>query len=182
MIVYVDLEHDRLRQNREAYERSMARRMKQKYRFEQISGDLCLVVRYHRVSPDLLRQLDARAVLVSGAATDFEHYTAEDLAGLNAIFREAAWPTLGLCAGHQLLASAYGSQVDAMGSLPPGAPDPYVGTEYPQGLRQERGFMPVHITAGHPLLDGVGDMPIFFEVALLGGKDLAAGLRGAGNH
>jgi len=49
VIVYVDLEHDRLRQFPQQWERSLARRLKHKYRFEELSGDLCLIVRYPHV-------------------------------------------------------------------------------------------------------------------------------------
>ncbi|MGH2521696.1 MAG: hypothetical protein ACRDH2_04245, partial [Anaerolineales bacterium] len=67
MIVYVDLEHDSLRlMDPEHWEQVLARRLTAKYRFEEISGEPCLLVRYHRVSPALLREVNARAVLVSG--------------------------------------------------------------------------------------------------------------------
>ena len=177
MIVYVDLEHDRLRQQPELYQALMARRLEQKYRFEDISGDLCLLVRYWRVNPDLLRQLGARAVVVSGAATDFEHYNDKDLEGLRAVYQEAAWPTLGLCAGHQLMALACRAGVDAMGPLPQGALDPFQGTTYPQGVKQERGFMPVRLVQTHPLFAGLGQEAVFYESHYWEVKSLPAGFR-----
>jgi GMP synthase-like glutamine amidotransferase len=177
MIAYIDLEHERLRANPEQFDKLMARRMRQKYRFEQLSGDLCLVMRYQNANPAVLRQLDVRAVLVSGAATDFEHYSAESLAGLYAIYREATCPVLGLCAGHQLLAQAYGGPLAAMGPLPPGAPDPYAGSEHPAGQKQERGYMPVRVTAEKGLLDGLGKAPILFESHYWEVKSLPPGFR-----
>lgn len=163
MIVYVDLEHDRLQQQPEEWEKSLARRLKHKYRFEEISGDLCLLVRYNRVNPDLLRELKVRAVIVSGCFTDFEHYSEESLTGLRAIYHEAAWPTLGLCAGHQLMAQAYGAEIGPLGPLSPGEPDPYAGAYVP-GVKQERGFMPIRILQSpHPLLAGLQPQPILFQ-------------------
>ncbi|GIK43097.1 MAG: hypothetical protein BroJett011_69300 [Chloroflexota bacterium] len=163
MLVYVDLEHHRLQQQPDLWEKSLARRLKHKYRLEELSGDLCLIVRYNRVNPDLLRELNARAVLVSGCSTDFEHYSEESLAGLRAVYREAAQPILGLCAGHQLLAEAYGAEIGPLGPLSPGEPDPYHDTSWP-GLKQERGFMPVTLRQQtHPLFDHLAQQPTFFQ-------------------
>lgn len=161
MIIYVDLEHVRLQQQPEQWEKSLARRLKHKYRLEDLSGDLCLIVRYHKVHPDLLRELNTRAVVISGCATDFEHYSEESLAGLRAIYREAAQPILGLCAGHQLMAEAYGAEIGPLGPLAPGEVDPYKGAYLP-GIKQERGFMPVSLREDHPLFKGLAQ-PTFFQ-------------------
>ena len=75
-------------------EKLMAARVQIKYRLEDISGEPCLIVRYNHVTPDLLRALDIRAVLVSGNGTDATEYTTADQAGLRAVFQEKAWPTL----------------------------------------------------------------------------------------
>ena len=165
MIVYVDLEHDRLREQPKEYIPSLGRRLLQKYRFEKLTGDLCLLVRYDRVTPALLRELNARAVLVSGCATDFEHYAEKDLAGLRQVFCEAAWPTIGFCGGHQIMAESYGAPIDAVGPLAPGEPEPVMPKNFgfKAGVRQERGFMPVRVTKPHPLLDGLGTRPMMFE-------------------
>lgn len=152
MIVYIDLEHDRLRADAEQWERSLARRLKHKYRFEEIAGDSCLLVRYHRANPRLLRELKARAVLVSGCSTDFEHYDEKDLAGLRGIYREAAWPTMGFCAGHQLMAQAYGAAIGAMGTADGSA-----------RRKEEFGYMTVRVTRSHPLLEGLRLQPTLFQ-------------------
>lgn len=163
MLVYIDLEHHRLQQQPDLWEKSLARRLKHKYRLEELSGDLCLIVRYDRVKPDLLRELNARAVLVSGCSTDFEHYPAESLTGLRAVYREAAQPILGLCAGHQLLAEAYGAEIGPLGPLSPDEPDPYHDTSLPR-MKQERGFMPVTLRRqSHPLFDNLAQQPTFFQ-------------------
>jgi GMP synthase (glutamine-hydrolysing) len=162
MLVYVDLEHESVQQQPELWEKSLAGRLKYKYRLEDISGELCLIVRYARLSPELLRDLEPRAVLVSGCRTDFEHYAEDRLAGLRAVFREAAWPVLAFCGGHQLLAQSYGADIGPIGSLPPGAPDPYHSAFTP-GMKQERGFMPVRVDPAHPLFAGLGQSPLFFQ-------------------
>ena len=176
MIVYVDLEHERFRQDPALATQSLARRLRVAYRLEDISGEPCLIVRYNRVCPDLLREVKARAVLVSGCSTDFEHYAEADLAGLRAVYRDAAWPTLGFCGGCQLLAQTYGAPIDAMPLLVPGEPDPYRGAYVP-GFRQERGFMPVRVPAAHKLFDGLGDQPVMFEAHYWEVKTPPAGFR-----
>ncbi|MFN8457325.1 MAG: hypothetical protein U0401_22155 [Anaerolineae bacterium] len=115
MLIYIDLEHDRLQQQPELWEKSLARRLKVKYRLEELSGQPCLIVRYYRVNPALLHELNVRAVVVSGCHTDFEHYSDDSLAGLRAIYLEAAQPLLGFCAGMQLLAQAYGAELGPLG-------------------------------------------------------------------
>jgi len=161
MIVYVDLEHERFRQAPAQEQESLAGRLKAAYRLEDISGEPCLIVRYPRVSPELLREVGARAVLVSGCSTDFEHYAEADLAGLRAIYRAAAWPTFGFCGGLQLMAQTFGAPIDAMPPLAPGEADPYQGA-YAPGVHQERGFMPVRAQR-HPLFDGLSAQPVVYE-------------------
>jgi GMP synthase-like glutamine amidotransferase len=178
VIVYVDLEHDRLRQYPDQWEKSLARRLKHKYRFEELTGDLCLIVRYQRISPALLRDLKARAVLVSGCATDFEYYTEAELAGLRAVYREADWPTLGFCGGMQLMAQAHGASIDAMDHEPEApAPRPYAESNYQTGMRHERGFMPVRVTQPHALVAGLSDRPVVFQAHYWEVKSVPAGFQ-----
>ena len=176
MIVYVDLEHDRLRQYPDQWEKSLARRLEYKYRFEELTGDSCLIVRYSRISPALLRDLKARAVLVSGCATDFEHYAEADLAGLRAVYAEAACPTLGFCGGFQLMAQSYGAPIGAIGGQPAsGAPNPFPESGYQAGMLEEHGFMPVRVLEPHPLFDGLGERPVIYESHYWEVKSLPAG-------
>ncbi|MGH2524517.1 MAG: glutamine amidotransferase-related protein, partial [Anaerolineales bacterium] len=145
----------------------LARRLTAKYRFEEISGEPCLLVRYHRVSPALLREVNARAVLVSGCDSEFASYREEELAGLRAVYREAAWPLLGFCAGLQLMAQTYGALIDAMGPAlaePVGnGPNPFPELGYQPGMKEEHGFTPVRVTQPHALFKGLGQPPVFFE-------------------
>ncbi|MDY7041543.1 MAG: hypothetical protein SVX38_11835 [Chloroflexota bacterium] len=163
MIVYVDIEHDRLRRNVAEWENLLARRLEVKYRLEEVSGHPCLLVRYHSVNPALLRTLDARAVVVSGNATEWEHYAEEDLAGLRSIFRAAAWATLCFCGGCQALAQTFGAELGPMGPLLPGDPEPPPELNVSPGMRQERGFMPVRFVESHPLFADLGPEAIVYQ-------------------
>lgn len=166
MFVYIDLEHDNLKHDPVAWEKSLARRMRHKYYMEAISGDNCLVVRYHRANPALLREVEARAVLISGCFTDFEHYSDVSLAGLSAIYHEGRVPTIGFCAGHQLMAQAYGAEIGPIGMMPPGEMGHYPALDLPEfspGVKQERGFNTVEICNEHALFDGFNGRGEFFQ-------------------
>ena len=164
MIVYVDMEHGRLRNRRRMWEKSLATRLRDKYRLEEISGEPCLIVRYERASPGLLDEVGARAVLIGGCYTDFEHYSEESLAGLAAVYREATRPLLGICAGYELMAESGGASIGPIGRLPPDAVDEHAGAPgHVPGMLQERGFMPVTLRDSHPLFAGLGRRPIFYQ-------------------
>ena len=162
MIVYIDLEHERWRRDPAQAQESLAGRLLVKYRLEDISGEPCLLVRYDRVSPQMLHELSVRAVLISGCATDFEHYSEASLASLRAVYQAAEWPTLGFCGGMQLMAQTYGAPIEAMPPLAPGEADPYQGAWVP-GRKQERGFMPVRLNGQHPWLAGLEAAPTMYE-------------------
>lgn len=164
MIVFVDLEHARLQQeDPERGQRTYANRLRVKYRLEDMAGEPCLVMRYNHVTPERLRDLRVKALFVSGNSTEFEHYAEADLAGLRAVFREAAYPTIAFCGGCQVLAQSYGAAVGPIGVLPVGVIDPTADERLAPGMIQERGFMPVNVVNDHPLFAGLGPAPVFLE-------------------
>jgi GMP synthase (glutamine-hydrolysing) len=170
VIVYVDLEHERLRQEAALWRLFAARTLETKYRLEAIAGTPCLIVNYIRVSPARLRELDVQALVVGGHYTGLQHYAEAELAGLRAVLREAAWPTLGICGGFQLLAQVYGADVGPMAvdseTLPetPLPPDGLeTGPDASGSLaRRERGFIPARVLGPHPLFEGLGGQMLVF--------------------
>ena len=165
MIVYIDLEHARIKQAQpEKWQGWTAQRLRHKYLFEDMTGQPCLMIRYDRVTPQILQELrpQIQAVLVSGCYTDFEHYSEESLAGLRAVYRAAMLPTFGLCAGYQLMVQTYGAELGPMGLLPPGTPDPY-DDKYLPGVKQERGFLPLEVITPHPLFTNLASEPVIFQ-------------------
>ena len=64
VIVYVDLEHERLRRHPQNRENLLLNpnRLEIKYRLEDVADDLCLIVRYNRLSVQLLRELSPSAL------------------------------------------------------------------------------------------------------------------------
>lgn len=146
MIVFVDIEHASGR-SAEHGEKLLAARTWITYRLEDLSGLPCMLVRYDRISDELLDRLDVRAIFLSGNSADPDTYEAASLEPLSSILRDARRPVFGFCGGMQFLAGALGSPV---------VPLPRVGDE----PAFELGYFPVEITEGHPVLDGVGDTPI----------------------
>ncbi|MEZ4733233.1 MAG: hypothetical protein R3E79_39565 [Caldilineaceae bacterium] len=164
MILFVDLEHERLQQvDPERGVQTYANRLRVKYRLEEITGEPCLVMRYSHVTPERLRTLGIKALAISGNTTEFDHYSEESLAGLRAVLRAATYPTIAFCGGCHLLAETYGAAIGPIGPLPVGVVDPAADNKLAPGMIQERGFMPVQVVAPHPLFAGLGPTPVFLE-------------------
>ncbi|MCB0079407.1 MAG: hypothetical protein KDE47_00680 [Caldilineaceae bacterium] len=158
MIVFVDNESAKGYESPWG-ERLMAARVRIKYRLEDLTNQPCLIVRYNKVTGALLRHLEVKAVFISGSSTDPDQYDKAEQAGLFAALREEAWPVFGFCGGLQTLAESYGVAVERIGKLAPTEEDP--NPNFAPGYQKELGYSPVRITAPHPLLDGLGDAPIF---------------------
>jgi GMP synthase-like glutamine amidotransferase len=159
MIILVDNEHE-TGYAKPWGEKIMAARVRIKYRLEDMAGEPCLIVRYDLVTPELFRDVGARAVFISGnsaAATDYE---AEDQAGLRAAIAARAWPMFGFCGGFQVMAEAYGALLAPIGLLDPDDPSEGEEAAFAPGMRHETGYLPVHVTAAHPLLVGLSNPPV----------------------
>lgn len=158
MIVFVDLEHARQREDEQAGLRSLGRRLMVKYRLEVLSGHDCLIVNYDRVTPDLLRQHKPVALFVSGNQTDLIEYDEGDLRGLRSIYRSGEWPTFSFCGGFQLLSQTFGSDVGPIGSIGEiGETDTESSDRSPfSGFINEFGFCAVELKFGEPLFAGLG--------------------------
>lgn len=167
MILYVDLEHEGFYQadaeeavgcwlDTPARYACTAAALLVKYRLEKLSGERCLIVRYEEISPELVRQMDARAVFLSGHFTDFKYYDEADYAGLKALLYDVPCPILGVCAGQQLIGRFYGGELEPMGALPFTLADPFVMTRF-HGQKLEAGWATVRLHQPHPLVRGLDD-------------------------
>lgn len=150
MILYVDLEHpDLATTHPTTYESVLARRLRAKYRFEQLVDDDCLVVHHTRFDAQCLRRLRPRLVVFSGHNTGLERYAREDIARLETFFRATDVPAFTICGSFQLMARAHGAAIGPIGPRAPGDPavdDPVL----PADERSEVGFLPVKFSAhGH---------------------------------
>lgn len=176
MIVYVDLEHESLQsQNTTLWQYFAAKTLKAKYCLESIAGRPCLIIHYSQITSNLLQTLKAQAVVVGGHYTALPHYNEANLAGLRSIFQEAAYPTLGICGGYQLLAQTFGAKFGPI-TANPGAPDSFPNTPLPSDVpglhanpdsgivQREQGFMPIRLLQPHPLVAGLPPEAVVFQL------------------
>ena len=160
MIVYVDIEHMRVKENDPTqWRQHLSRALDIKYKLEALSGEPCLIVHYENLTPALLHNLNAKAVLVSGNRTEFQHYEEEKLAGLRAVLREAAQPTIGFCGGAQMMAETFGSPAAA---IDPSESGNMVDESW-QKRTHEFGFTPVRRLSDHSLLAGLNPEFVMME-------------------
>ena len=175
MIVFVDNEHEQM-YSKPWGERLLAARTWIKYRLEDISGEPCLIVRYHQVTPALLEELNAKAVLVSGNGTDAPDYDPATQTGLRAVFEEKRYPTFGFCGGFQIMGETYGAELARIGKLDEGEADTEP-VQFATGYKKEFGYMPVSLTDTHPLLEGLGQQPIMRQAHSWELKSVPTGFR-----
>lgn len=161
MILFVDNEHA------SGYEATygqmvQAARTWITYRLQDMTGDICLLQRYHDVSPALIEQFDIRAVFISGNGTDTDVYDPVLQEGLRSIIRDGDVPIFGFCGGHQLIAETLGVPIERIGKIPDGEDDP--NPDYAPGWQTEWGYGPVELDhdsqQDHPLLTGFEQQPI----------------------
>jgi GMP synthase (glutamine-hydrolysing) len=146
-----------------------------KLKLEEISGRPCIVQRYADVTRQRLRELGITALVISGNAVGFEEYADNAFAELYTIIRQATWPILGLCGGHQLIAAAHGAPVGPMRPLRPDEPE--ITTLSGPGYLKEWGFKPVQIVQADPIFEGMGSLPEFLEVHYWEVKELPPGFQ-----
>lgn len=174
MIVFVDNEHEvgyagkfgpMIRENR----------IRIKYELEDRSGHECLIVRWNRVTPDLLDRIDAEAVFISGNSASPDDYDPAEQEGLNTAIQELRWPMFGFCGGHQVMGAALGAELAPIGELDPGDEPFGEANDLAPGMKAELGYFPIQVTDPHPILEGVGEEPIVRHAHSWELKDLPIG-------
>lgn len=158
MIVFIDNEHEKGYESPWG-ERLMAARVRIKYRLEDMTNQPCLIVRYNKVTVELLHHYAVKAIFISGSGTDPDQYDRAEQAGMFAALRTKAWPTFGFCGGMQAMAESYGVAVERIGALGPDDEDP--NPNFAPGFKKEFGYAPIELLKEHPLFDGLGAAPIF---------------------
>jgi GMP synthase (glutamine-hydrolysing) len=132
----------------------------QQLRFQELSGEPCLLVRYKDFRPALVRDLQPKAILMSGFGRSFETFDRKDLIGVNDAVKGATVPIIGFCGSHQLNAMFFNENIrkvtrfadEPMRKLRPGEPD--LMPQYHVGYFKETGFHHIRIVRDDPLFAG----------------------------
>ena len=133
----------------------------QKLRFEELSGEPCLLVRYGSFNPRLVAELKPTAIVMSGFGRSFETFDRRHLVGVNDAVKRAEVPILGICGSHQLNAMFHNANIRKvtqfedmpMRKLRPGEPD--LQPAYHPGYFKETGFHHIRIVRDDPLFRGL---------------------------
>ncbi len=173
MILFVDYEHESSRQTQ--WGREITRlRTEITYKLEDLAGEHCMLVRYDRITDELLTRLDPTAMFISGNGTDPARYAPAELEPSARLIRSRALPTFGFCGGFQLMAIAFGVPLTPLGALATNDVDGDATDASPFATASvtEVGYAPVELLGEHRLFDGLGSDPVFrhahmFQVAEL---------------
>ncbi len=159
MLLFIDYEHAD-RYGTKFGSRIQAARTWITYRLEDLSGRHCMLVRYDRVTPELVAKLGARALFISGNSADPSQYEPALIQPLHSLVRESGLPVFGFCGGFQLLAEALGSDVVPLDvGVDPVETDTLV--KFDGDRFGEVGYHEIELLGSHPLVEGLGPAPVF---------------------
>ena len=180
MICFVDMEHEKVVNvfstgllNDERGIAFLGRRTALKFRFEDISGQACLLQHYTQITEAKLRKWGIEALLLSGYRSTWDEFDADRCQELFRIIRESDIPTIGLCGGHQSIGYAYDTPSVPLGPLPEDVEDPR--PEMAPGMMKEWGFTAVDVLRPDPLFEGLDSRPVFLEAHWWGIRDVPPG-------
>lgn len=162
MIVFVDYEHASARTTE--WGREVTRlRTEITYRLEDLAGEHCMLVRYDRLTDELLDRLEPTSIVISGNGSIPDRYTDDELAPARRLIRSRRFPMFGLCGGFQLMATTLGSELVPLGDLSDEEVDAADADRSPftSATVTEVGYAPVELSEEHPLLEGLGVAPVF---------------------
>lgn len=161
MICFVDMEHERIVNDAERRIAHLGKRTNLKFRFEEITGQACLVQHYTQITEAKLHEWGIKALLLSGCSTVWDEYNFDCFQELFHVIRESDIPIIGFCGGHQFIGYVYDMPSAPLGPLPEGMADPR--PEMAPGEMKEYGFTHVDVLHPDPLFEGLGSRPLFWE-------------------
>ena len=160
-VVYVDPEHDRVRNHPEAGSSHRAKIAETTARIGEAAGAPCKPLGFAEVSPARIERAAPAAMVIGGSTAAWEEYDFGELGGLLEVIRAAPVPILGICAGHQLIGFAHRAAWGPLGALREGEVD--ADPRFAPGQRKERGFLPVQLDLRCPLFRGLAPTATFFQ-------------------
>ena len=118
-------------------------------RVQELAPDLKItIVHYREVTPGFVAEFAPDALLLGPQGTPWWKYDQEKLEATRAAVRGYDGPVLGICGGHQFLATTYGGTV-----APMKCKEDHKGYD---GCRKEEGFHSLRVRKADPLLAGLG--------------------------
>jgi GMP synthase (glutamine-hydrolysing) len=151
VVCVLDVEHpDLIRERLRAKSVDQYRGRVLKQRVTQITGLPCLLVHYTEAHREDLERPNVKAIVLTARRSTLDPGLDRDWF---ALIRETKIPMIGFCGGHQLIAQAFGGEVDRMRPLLPDEPDPR--PQYQPGFYKEWGFLKVRLLKADPLFDGL---------------------------
>ena len=120
----------------------------------------CLLVRWNRITPELITEVGAKAIFISGNGSSPDLYDDADLAPLYGIIQNSGLPVFGFCGGLQCMSLALGAKLELL-DIPADAEETDTLKKWPNGYWGEVGYNPIELLGDHPLLEGLGNAPVF---------------------
>lgn len=153
-----------------------------KCRFEELTGRPVLTLHFTQVNPELMSRLPIKAIVLSGSPAPWPELKPKELLGLYDVLRETQIPTLGICAGHQLLGFVFSNdfrKIEALADLHtrplrPDEPDLATGDE-PTGWFLEKGYYHVEMITGDPLFASLNNHFVVRESHMCEVKEVPPG-------
>ena len=125
---------------------------------QRIEPDLRVVTEpFQNITPEFVKSLSPSHIILSGQSHPWDRYSAQSLAGVFFVIRQAERPILGVCGGHQQMALAFGAPVDLIERIAPG--------EGYDGAFRERGYCEVELKSqtASPLFEGLPESLTVWE-------------------
>jgi GMP synthase-like glutamine amidotransferase len=137
-----------------------------KRRFEEISGEPCMVLHVSQATPKAVGELKPKAILLSGCGTWFRDFDVKDFYPFEDLLTaHPEVPTLGFCGSHQLIGFVFNEGFrnmdrvidEPMRPLRPGEPDHANPPRCAVGMFREEGIYPIQVVKPDPLFEGLPD-------------------------
>lgn len=133
-------------------------------RFEEISGETCVVLHMSQATPKAIEEIRPKALLLSGCGTWFRDFDVKDFYPFEDLLMAFPnIPTIGFCGSHQLIGFVFNQGFRAMErvvdepmrDLRPGEPDHASPPKHAVGMFREEGIYPIRALRPDPLFEGL---------------------------